>query len=289
MTNVLLMLAAVIGALFPPFFCRFLARRAAEIRYLLYPRMRRTVRSNLRVVLAHRAARRGIPFDERSLTKTVRAVYYTFALYLTDFYTSRRITRRFIRRHVRVEGTALLDAGLARGRGVVALTAHLGNYELAGMAAAMLGYPVAAVALPYRNRRIVGIFNRLREARGVQVILTGVSARRIARALRENRVVAFLGDRLFGDRGVAVEFMGRTTLLPRGPATFAVKLGAAMVAGFLVYEKAGRRFFFEPVPAAPADMDDEEKVEWITARCARILEERILDHPEQWLAFAPLW
>jgi len=102
-------------------------------------------------------------------------------------------------------------------------------------------------------------------------------------------VLALLGDRVFREKGITVTFMGRPTVVPRGPATLAVKTGAKMLPGFLVMEEHGYRFFFGKMFQVPEHLSEEEKITYLAAEGARAIERGILEHPEQWLNFTPMW
>ncbi|HOL67166.1 MAG TPA: lysophospholipid acyltransferase family protein [bacterium] len=267
----------------------FIARRVADWRYYFLPELRRQVTSNLRVVLKQRQQLTGVPADAASLRFTVRQVYYYFARYLTDFLRSPRWTLQTVKRMVKVENLDYLREALSRQRGVVALTAHWGNWELAGIVASLLGFKVAAIAFPYRSPSVARLFIRRRQFQGVRVISTGGNPKQLLRAIRNNEVIAVLGDRLFGEKGILVEFMGQPTLLPRGPATLAVRTGAVMLPGFLMMEGDHYRFFFGPPFEVPADLNEEEKISHLAQTGARFIEKTILSCPEQWLNFTRMW
>lgn len=285
---VLYHLACFLAIHTPVFFCRFLSRRVAEIRYLALPRMRRTVRQNMSKVLEFRRRTTGQPWDRRLLERTVLGVYYNFARYMVDFFTFPRWSAKEVVRRVKVEGLNHLDEALRQGRGVVALTAHLGNWELAGVVTSFLGYPVNAIALTYRHPSITRIFVERRKKGNVNVALTGRGPRQILSALHRGEIVAVLGDRLFTEKGVAERFLGREVLLPRGPATLAVKTGAAMLPGFLFMDGEGFRLVFSEKFRVPEGADEETQILSLMRQGAKAMESAILSCPDQWLNFSPL-
>jgi len=107
--------------------------------------------------------------------------------------------------------------------------------------------------------------------------------------LKENRILAILGDRIFTEKGMKVEFMGREVLFPRGPATLAIKTGAEFIAGFLIMKENGYRMFFREIEKPPFHLSEEEKIKLLTQKGATIIEEVILSHPSQWLNFSNVW
>ncbi|MCM8756921.1 MAG: lysophospholipid acyltransferase family protein [Candidatus Omnitrophica bacterium] len=263
----------------------FIARRIADWRYYFIPRLRREIKANLKAALKQREQLTGVLTDPRMVRITVRKAYYQFARYLTDFLRSPRLTKAMVQRLVIVENLHYLETALAKKQGVIALTAHVGNWELAGIVTSLLGFPVAAIALPYKSKLVYRFFSRLRETHGVKVILTGSNPKQLLRAIKNNQIIAVLGDRLFGEKGMPVYFLGQLTSLPRGPATLSVRTGAPMLPGFLLMEKNRYKLFFGPVFQPPEGLSDEEKISWLTQAGAKKIEQIILSQPEQWLNF----
>jgi Kdo2-lipid IVA lauroyltransferase/acyltransferase len=290
MEYILYRMGSFVGMHLPLPFARLLARIVGRIRYYFSsPALRNGITSNMRVVLAYRAQKRGIPCDGDDLRTFVREAYRNFALYLMEFFRIPLWTPATVRKNVEVEGLERLDRALAKGKGVIVLTGHIGNWELAGICASLLGYPVNAVALPFRSRRIAGIFIARRQMKGVKVILTGAGPKEILHVFRRNQLVAVLGDRLFTEKGYEVMFMGRKTLLPRGPATLAVKTGAPYLPGFLIRHGGGYRLVFEDFLEAPAELPEHDRIQMLLEKGAKVLEDYILAYPGQWLNFSPLW
>ena len=260
----------------------------AEIKYIFRWDLRRGIRKNLKIVLTHKAKMEGKSFNYDELRKMVKQSHYNFSKYLSDFFDIPKWTEKTIKTKVKIENTHYLDKALSSGKGVLVLTAHLGNWELAGVVTSLLGYKINAIALPFESSTITKILIGIRENKGVKVILTGVY-KPILKVMRQNEILAVLGDRLFTEKGIKVKFMGKSTLLPRGPATIAIKTGARMLAGFLVTEGNGYKLFFENIPEPPESLPEEEKILFLVSKGAEIIEKNILLYPDQWLNFFPMW
>ena len=182
-----------------------------------------------------------------------------------------------------VQGWEVLEAARAEGRGVVFVTGHLGNWELAGAYVAARGVPLDVVARQQENPLFDRFLTRTRERLGMRVVWDGDAVRRAPRALREGRGVAFLVDQ--GAAGLAstwAPFFGRPAKTPRGPAVFALRLGAPVVFGAAVRRPDGRfALGFERVPVAPAG-DRERDVDAIVVAYTATLERWVRRHPEQY-------
>ena len=260
-----------------------LARYSALYQYWTTPVLKRHLRANLSRVLAET----GRSQDE--LENLVKEGYLNFGRYLHELYFIPRIDQNFLKLHLEVRGRENLDQAFGQGRGVISLTAHLGNWELAGIFTALLGYPITAVALPHRGQVMNHFFMRRRKVKGVKVAVLGKQTKRLITALRQNEMVALLGDRAFGPPYLNLKFFGKTALLPAGPAQLAVKLGSPIVPGFLVRENEKYIFFFEPPIYPDLKKDGLDAVNDLAERGIVCLEKYIGAYPSQWLVFDHIW
>ena len=183
----------------------------------------------------------------------------------------------------RVEGWELLEAARARGRGAIIVTGHLGNWELGGSYVAARGIPIDGIARQQANPLFDDFLTDTRERLGMRVVWDGDAVRRTPRALKEGRAVAFLVDQ--GALGLAstyVPFFGRPAKTPRGPAVFALRLGAPVLFGASIRQPDGRfHLTFEPVPVHDTG-DRERDVDAIVAEYTRTLERWVRRYPEQY-------
>ncbi|MCM8763698.1 MAG: lysophospholipid acyltransferase family protein, partial [Candidatus Omnitrophica bacterium] len=173
----------------------------ADIYYIFYCRERKALRHNLKII--------GI--KEKDIDEYSRQVFRNFAKNLVDFFRFGLIDKRFLREKVRIVGLENMDNAFKRGKGILGLTAHLGNWELGGIIMAQKGYPVNAVAWEHNDPRINKIFIYQRQRKGIKVIPLGIALRRCFEALKNNEMVAMLGDRDFSPHGnkTEINFLGR--------------------------------------------------------------------------------
>ncbi|MDD5069787.1 MAG: lysophospholipid acyltransferase family protein, partial [Candidatus Omnitrophica bacterium] len=209
-------LGRVLALLIPRRVCYFLAKIIALIYYNFSRSDRKAVLSNLSPIID----------DEKTRIVTARKVFINFAYYLVDFFRYRKLDLSFIEKYVVISGLDNLNRCFAENKGVVLLSAHLGNYELGGAVLALLGYPFCALALPHRDKRVNRFFDNQRNLVGVEVIPTGGVSRRCLSSLRKGKIVAFLGDRDFSGKGVRTAVGNSYSFLPKGPAFFSFKTGA---------------------------------------------------------------
>jgi KDO2-lipid IV(A) lauroyltransferase len=184
-----------------------------------------------------------------------------------------------------------LQAGMAAGRGVVMALPHVGSWEWGGAMLALRGYPMTAVAERIEPPELFAWFIEQRRAMGLEIVpLDAGSGSAVLRTLREGRLLGLLCDRDLAGNGIPVEFFGETTTLPPGPATLALRTGAALVTA-AVYSGPGPHHL--AVISPPLDTSRtgslRQDVTRITCEIARHFEGYVRRAPEQWHMFQPNW
>jgi Kdo2-lipid IVA lauroyltransferase/acyltransferase len=260
-----------------------LAHCLALCQYWTTPSLKRRLRANLSQVLKETGR------SQTELNGLVREGYLNFGRYLHELYSVPRIDREFLKHHLEIRGKENLDQAFRQGRGVISLSAHLGNWELAGIFAALLGYPITVAVLPHRGPVMNHFFMKRRKVKGVKVAVLGKQTKRLVTALRQNELVALLGDRAFGPPYLNLKFFGKTTLLPAGPAQLAVKLESPLVPGFLVRENEKYILFFEPPIYPDLTKNGPDAVNDLAKKSIVYLEKYIGAYPSQWLVFDYIW
>ena len=260
---------------FPRKFCYFCAKIIAYFYGLAAKSDREAIIYNLS------------PFVPKDKLKEVTLKVFTnFSYYLVDFFRYDKLTKKFIDDHVTIVGKDNLDKALEDGRGVILLTAHLGNYELGGAATSLIGYNMNVVALPHKDKRTNRLFDRQRERAGLKVIPTGAGIKACFKVLEKNNILAMLGDRSFGGKVIEVDILGQKALLPRGFAFFSKQTKAVIVPAFFVRDKNKYKYnlFFEK-PIYPDNVGEDFMVGFY----ARILGKYIKEYPDQWYTYVKYW
>lgn len=192
-----------------------------------------------------------------------------------------------------VSGFERIVEGRVRGKGVLLLTAHLGNWEVGGLMLAQVGQPIHVVLVPDIYPAVEKARRRLHERAGVTEIRVDRSfapTLGVMRALDANAIVAMQGDRDFNNTGIAVPFLGREAYFPRGPLRVAMATGATVLPAFIVRVPDGRyRAVLEEPLAVERDGDRERALRHNVERYVAILERYVRAHPEQWYCFYPFW
>ena len=184
---------------------------------------------------------------------------------------------------------ALLQDLLRRGRGLLALTGHLGNWEAGIPFLARHGMPVTAVWKPQTNPWMAGYFDRLRRGLGLETIPMPEARWGVPAALRAGRIVALAADQYSIRGDTRVPFFGRLTRTFEGPGHFAAQTGAPVVVGAIFSDgDGGYRVAVEVLDEAPRG-EPEELVPRIATLYRAALEGLIRTAPEQYLWTHHLW
>lgn len=182
--------------------------------------------------------------------------------------------------------------GVRRGRGVIFMTAHFGAWELSSYAQAVYGYPLKFVVRPIDNPRVEKLISKYRTSSGNVPIQRRSAARDILKALRENEAVGILFDQnTTRSEGVFAEFFGVPAATTPSIALFALRTGAAVVPGFLIWDQAlGRHRLRLDPPVELIDTGNlESDVLENTRQFNRILEGYVRKYPDQWLWIHRRW
>ncbi len=259
----------------------WLALRVADIFYILNWRGRQIVKNNLRVVLKE---------DEKNVARYSRSVFRNFAKSLVEFFRFSKVDVSFLKKFVKIEGQEYLDQAFALQKGIIGMTAHLGNWELGGAVASMLGYPLDVVVLSHRHRLVDDFFTRKRVEKGIKVMPVESSIKEFISALRNNRMLILAGDRNFSKKGIEVNFFGKSARVPAGMATLALRLKSPVIPGFLIREKDDSfKLIFEKPIAYKTSGDLDTDLKNFTRLCLEVIEKYVRKYPEQWAVFGQVW
>ena len=182
-----------------------------------------------------------------------------------------------------VEGWEEIEEVMAKGKGAVLVTGHIGNWELAGAYVAARGVPLDAIVRGMANPLFDAYLNNTREAIGMTIVHDSEAVRRTPRSLRAGRAVAFVADQgVMGLASTFVPFFGRPAKTPRGAAVFALRFNVPVVFVVALRQPNGRyRIVVERIEA-PQTGDRDRDVDAIVARFTQHLEKWVRAVPAQY-------
>lgn len=263
--------------------CLGLGRAAGSFLFVADRRHRRVALGNLEAAL-------GAELSAAERKKIARASFRSFGALTADILKLFHLSDRRIASLLRVEGEENLVRALAPGRGVLIVTGHLGNWEIAARAISKFG-PLHVIARRLDSSALEKELLALRRRLGGDVIYKKEAARRVLRALRAGEMAAILIDQnVLRREGVFVDFFGRPASTTPALAAFHLRTGAPIVPVFCRPAAGGTyELVIHPALETPAGGPLEEAVLKTTAISTKMIETEIRRTPGFWLWFHDRW
>jgi KDO2-lipid IV(A) lauroyltransferase len=187
---------------------------------------------------------------------------------------------------VEMVGKENLDSALSRGKGVILVSAHFGNFPLLMARLSLSGYKIGGIMRPMRDIRVEKIFLAKRKRLNIRTIYSQprtTCVNTTLQALRNNEVVFIPIDQNFGTGGIFVDFFGRKAATATGPVVLAQRSKAALLPCFIIRQPDDtHRIIFEPVINLEEGKDSQETVLINIQRLTNIIESYIRRYPAEW-------
>ena len=252
--------------------------------YRLFGRLRRVGERNLQLAFPQ--------FSTEERRAVLRGMYRHLGWQLVEFCRMSAYTAQSTQDWTRTEGLERYIAAQGRGKGVLVLTGHLGAWELSSFYHSLMGYPMGMVIRRLDNRLLDQFVNGVRCRYGNRVLHKDDFARGLLTAMRAGGTVGILMDtNMTPPQGVFVDFFGRKACTAAGLARVALKTGAAVLPGFMLWEPGERRYVlhFGQELCFEKTGDDEADILAATQQCNDVLESWIRRYPDQWLWIHRRW
>lgn len=275
-------LLKLLGALPRP-----LARAAgisiAWVVYFLHRKLRRVGMRNLELAFPEKTRL------ERK--KILRGVFTSLGRQVAEVCLFPKYTRENVSKVVVYEGFENFERALARGKGVLFLTGHLGAWELSAFAHSLYGYPLNIVMRPLDNPYLNRLAREYRTMHGNKTVDKDF-ARGLIAAMRKGETVGVLMDtNMIATQGVFVDFFGISACTASGVARVALKTDAAVVPGFTIWDPVLQKYRlrFDPAVELIRTGNTEFDVIANTAKFTNVIEDYIRHYPNQWLWVHRRW
>ncbi|MEG9437501.1 lysophospholipid acyltransferase family protein [Edaphobacter sp. HDX4] len=255
-----------------------------EVAYLALARLRQVGLKNLELAFPDM-----VPVRREQILKQV---YRNLGYLLAEFCLMPRYTPQQASTFIRYEGLENYLRARDRGKGVLVLTGHLGAWELSSFYHSLMGYPMGMVIRRLDNPLVDRFVNRIRCMHGNRVIHKDEFARGLIASMRDGETVGILMDtNMTPPQGVFVPFFGVQACTASGMARVAAKTGAAVVPGFLLWEKTEQKYVlhFGEELAVECSRDPEADALRNTAAFTAAIEAYIRRYPDQWLWMHRRW
>jgi len=250
------------------------------IAYRMLGRSRRVALANLHLVYDGRRT-------DGELGDIAVKAFSNFGKFAFDAVRMGKYTNEDLERMVEVVGLNHLDEPLSRGRGVVALGGHVGNWELLAAYLARKGYPLTVLATPVRNKRLDGLLVGLRRSTDMTVLERSRSLLGAFRCLKQGEMLGVLMDQDTSVESVVVDFLEHPAKTPVGPVKLASGTGAAIVPMAMLMTDGGR---YRIEIKEPVEIDGGgDMLKRDVSKCSGAIEDFIRSEPTQWVWMHKRW
>ncbi|OIO33030.1 MAG: hypothetical protein COX96_06740 [Candidatus Omnitrophica bacterium CG_4_10_14_0_2_um_filter_44_9] len=274
-----------VASIMPLSFLHFVTRKIAMLWHWIDKGTVKQVESNLSRVIGN---------NPMALHKASRELFFNYAAYLADWARFIAVDTSGVFSFLNeINGKDNFKEAHAKGKGIIILTAHLGNWELGGLVFTHSGMPFNVVTAKDEAEAIARVRTKVRALHNIKTITIEEGSFfliDIVNALRRNEPVAMLVDRYEKKNGVLVDFLGEKTYFPRGPVLLAKATGAAVMPALVVLDKSKK---YKAVLDSPIEMewsgDEEMDICVNVAKIAKVFEQYIRAYPTQWFNFSAIW
>ena len=202
-----------------------------------------------------------------------------------------RQTKQQVLESCLVTGEENLRRALGRGKGVLAITGHIGSWELLAAYLSDKGYSLSVIARKLSNDACNRMLIELRQKHGIESFHRGNTVLSGFRALKRGEILGMLIDQNINTDGLMTPFFGRPAWTPIGPAVFALRSGAAVVPMAIHMQSGGtHQITILPELEHPSgDLPERERQELFTKDMQAAIEKLVRLYPQQWVWFHDRW
>ena len=233
-------------------------------------------------------------FGDKKTDKEIRqialGVFKNIARNAVELVRFPKISKANIDDIIRIEGSRILEAEFSKGKGIIVVTGHIGNWEMMAITLRIKDYPGVAVGKRIYFHKYDEYLNSLRRYHDVNIVYRDDSPRKILKVLKSNGIVGIVADQdVDSVEGVFVDFLGKKAFTPAGPAVLAKATGASLVPVVMIRDGRRHRLIVcDPIELADTG-NKEADIAANTQRWSNVLESYIRKYPDQWVWMHRRW
>jgi KDO2-lipid IV(A) lauroyltransferase len=267
----------------PNAYLLFFGKMLGNLLYYFAVPQRRIVRRNLLFSLVESA-----PQQIQGMTKRI---FQHFGITILELLQMTCFSKQDLISKVRVENIEILSDAIAKQKGVVLITAHLGNYEMAAQAVpCLLGMQMSAVAKKMRNIRLNRLIHNIRTRFGNRVIYKKGALPEMMQTLRQGSIVAIVMDISRRFDGVDVNFFGRRATATPAAALVGLRCKSPIIPAFCHRTPTGKLIVqIEPPVEIRRSNDLRSDLKFNTQQITDRVEHAVRNYPEQWNWLLKRW
>jgi len=278
LSYLLLRATCFILLILPLGFSYFLARMLGNLAFTLLRYRRQVVMDNLNIAF-------GGEKEEAELVKIAAESYRQIAMSFIELIIAPKLQKQ-IHQIMAPKDSLLFQRLLQQGKGLIAISGHLGSWELQGAAfTATLSEPLTVAAVQQSNPYINRFITKRRNEMGMQVAGTKEAMRLLLKALKNKQTIGLVADQNAGYTAVFVDFFGKIAATQPGPAQLALKYNTPMLIAAAIRTGPGQ---FKMI-SQQVEINKDDTLETLTQRHVKILENFIRQYPEQYFWMHKRW
>jgi len=262
----------------------FLSQILGRLAYFILAEDRKTTLKNLQSAL-------GDIYSETQIRKIALEVFENIAKNFAEVARFKNLSWEKLKTRVKIEGEEYWNQAFQKGKGVIAVTGHMGNFELLTAYFSLNGYKVTVLSREVYDSRLDELLKKNRKLVGVETLSASEDTRKIIRVLKRGETLGITPDQDSKKyRGVFVDFFGRKANTPMGPALLHLRYGSPIVPIALLRNGKDkyRIIIRRPIYFEPKKIDDENLTK-VTQRYTKDLEQIIRENPSQWVWMHKRW
>ena len=249
-------------------------------------RYRRRIARNLQIAF-------GNTTDNKKLAQIAQSLSENLGLNFAETLISSTAKKMPLLDSIQIHGIEHLEKALSHGKGVLAFSAHLGNFTLIGLKMAAEGYPFHMLVKDPRYPAVAEAFHVMQEGQGGHFIYVEPwerALRQILSCLRKNEIVCILADEKKSKTGVLVDFFGYPAPTAPGPAVLALRTGSPLVPIFIVRrDDWSHHIYIEPQLELSLNGDRSSDIPAVVSAYTKVIENFIRMYPDQWFWINNRW
>lgn len=229
--------------------------------------------------------------NKKELEKIAVGAFRNVGITLFELLWIPRMNKELIKKTVHCENPELITNARSRGKGVIILTAHFGNWELCAQSIpATSGVSMLAVVRPLHNYLVDKEVIAIREMHGLRTVPMAKAVREFNKTLQEGGLIGLAGDQNAPKESVWIEWFGRKVPTHPGAAALALRNGSAILLGVTVRQPDwSYKIRFQEISHADLNGSTPQNVEELTRRHVKATEELIRAHPDHWMWMHRRW
>lgn len=251
--------------------------------YNLLKIRRDVVFKNLRIAFPNK--------PDNGLKLIAKKSYYHFSRLILEIMCIPKMSSEELQPLVQCSEVPELSKVYDKGKGLIFLTAHFGNWEYGAISVPLqMGTVMYPIVKPQRNPYVTDWLKKMRETHGNKVISLGMSIREIYKVLKDGKLLGVVGDQRGPKEGMRVKLFGRDTAIYSGTAELVLKLKVPIFVLFAARIE-GSKFtaFTEQIEIDNLPEGYENQVKEINQRYMNLLEKYVKLYPEQWFWMHNIW